>query len=155
MNKNSILHRSGNVTFQSIAGEAILIRMDTGTYYSLNAVGTDFWELLDGRSTIAQHATAIASKYNQKADEFATALISLTQQKGDHKAQQSLADQYDIELEIVQQQIAQLANDFDEAKISQYPQTIAKQFYVTPEMVQDDLIEIAHQLFTDKLITAR
>lgn len=155
MNQDTILQRSDNVTFQSIAGEAILIRMDTGTYYSLNPVGTDFWELLDGRSTIAQHAATIASKYNQKADKLAAAIISLASQKADSKARQALADQYDVELEFIQGHLAELTNAPSGTDFNQYQQDIAQEFYITAEMVQGDLIEIAHEMFSDKLVTTR
>lgn len=63
MNPNTILTRSDNVTFQLVDNEAILIRLDTGTYFSLNKIGTQFWEMLDGRQTIAQHAAAVADQY--------------------------------------------------------------------------------------------
>ena len=63
MNPNTVLTRSDNVTFQVVADEAILIRLDTGTYFSLNKVGTQFWQMLDGQQTIGQHAAAVANQY--------------------------------------------------------------------------------------------
>ena len=64
MDANSRLRRRADVAFQTTDAEAILIRMDTGTYYSLNKIGTELWRRLDGQSTLAQHADAIAEKYN-------------------------------------------------------------------------------------------
>ena len=61
MDKNSILQRAENVTFEVVADEAILIDINTGTYFSLNEVGTEFWEMLDGTQTIEQHAAVIAT----------------------------------------------------------------------------------------------
>jgi len=153
MNRDTILQRSDNVTFQTVAGEAILIRMDTGTYFSLNPVGTVFWELLDGRATIAQHAATIASKYNQKADELASAIIGLIQKKADTRLQQDLADQYDIEIAFIQEHIARLTNAPAGEDLSQYQQAIAEAFYVSPTTVQDDLLELAQTMFADKLVT--
>ena len=63
MNKQSILSRSEGVTYQNVADEVILIRMDTGTYFSLNKIGAEFWEMLDGKQTIQEHAHTIAAKY--------------------------------------------------------------------------------------------
>lgn len=63
MNPNTVLTRSDDVTFQVVADEAILIRLDTGTYFSLNKVGTQFWQMLDGQQTIGQHAAAVANQY--------------------------------------------------------------------------------------------
>ena len=152
MNRDTILQRSEQVTFQSVAGEAILVRID-GTYFSLNPVGTDFWELLDGRSSIAQHAATIAAKYNYKADELAAAIINLARQKANIKAQQALADQYDVELEFIQGHMGELTNAPANTDFDRYQQTIADEFHVTPEMVQDDLIEVAQEMYSDKLVT--
>lgn len=58
------LKRGAKATFQIVADEAILIHMDTGTYYSLNRVGTEFWDRLDGAQTLRQHAAALAQKYS-------------------------------------------------------------------------------------------
>ena len=71
------LKRSANVTFQSVAGEAILIRLDTGTYFSLNKIGTEFWEMLDGQQTIAQQAATIANTYNVDVPMVVADLLEL------------------------------------------------------------------------------
>ena len=64
MDQLTKLRRSANATYQVVAGEAILIRLDTGTYFSLNKIGTEFWDALDGAQTIAGHAAAIAKTYD-------------------------------------------------------------------------------------------
>ena len=64
MDPSTRLQRSPNATFQVVADEAILIHLHTGVYYSLNEVGTVFWELLDGQRTLADCAAQIASEYN-------------------------------------------------------------------------------------------
>lgn len=37
--------------------------MSTGTYFSLNKVGTEFWNQLDGENSIGEHAKEIAGRY--------------------------------------------------------------------------------------------
>lgn len=64
MDDSTVLARSDKATFEVVADEAILIHLDTGTYYSLNEVGTEFWEMLDGEKTIKEHATVTADKYD-------------------------------------------------------------------------------------------
>jgi hypothetical protein len=63
MDASTRLSRSPNTTFQVVADEAILIHLHTGTYFSLNRVGTEFWQLLDGQQTIGHHAATLAKKY--------------------------------------------------------------------------------------------
>lgn len=77
MDAHSRLQRRPDVTFQAVAGEAILIRMDSGTYFSLNKVGTEFWDRLDGQQTIAQHAAALAGKYNVEVAMVTDDLLEL------------------------------------------------------------------------------
>jgi hypothetical protein len=71
LDETTILQRSDNAAFEVVADEAILIRLDTGTYFSLNKVGTEFWEMLDGRQSISDHAAVIAEKY-----EVDTAMVT-------------------------------------------------------------------------------
>ena len=60
----SVLTRSENASYEVVAGEAILIDVNSGTYFSLNAVGTQFWEQIDGTQSIQQHAETIAAKFS-------------------------------------------------------------------------------------------
>jgi hypothetical protein len=63
LHETTVLKRSDNAAFEVVAGEAILIRLDTGTYFSLNKIGTEFWEMLDGEQSIGDHAAVIAKRY--------------------------------------------------------------------------------------------
>jgi hypothetical protein len=145
MDENSILKRAEQVTFQTVAGEAILIRMDTGTYFSLNPTGTDFWELLDGRSPIAHHAVALANKYNHKADTLAAALLEMAQRDSDENEQQALADEYDMDVDVVKGHLAEITAGTQAA-------AIAEEYYITADMVISDLLELAQEMQAEKLI---
>ena len=77
MDAETRLQHSPNATFQIVADEAILIHLNTGVYYSLNDVGTSFWNLMDGQRTIAQCADAIAAEYSAPRDVVLQDLIEL------------------------------------------------------------------------------
>lgn len=77
LDENTILQRSDNVTFEVVADEAILIDVNTGTYFSLNEVGTEFWQMLDGEHTIGQHAATIAAKYDVETAMVVDDLLEL------------------------------------------------------------------------------
>lgn len=139
MNKETILKHSEQVTFQTVAGEAILIRLDTGTYFSLNEVGTDFWELLNGRLTIADHAQTITDKYNAKTAAYVAAL-----RKGEDA--QMLANTYELDLDMVQQHLATVAKDAGQTTV------IKADFTVPVEMVLADLIDLSNKLAKDQLV---
>ncbi len=58
---NSVFERSPSATHQAVAGEAIVIDLNTGSYYSLNETGTWLWENLDGRRNVRQLAQELAA----------------------------------------------------------------------------------------------
>jgi hypothetical protein len=66
-----------NAAHQGVGDEAILINLNTGSYYSLNDTGTKFWELLDGQRTIAACAQLIAAEYEVEAEVVEGDLLEL------------------------------------------------------------------------------
>lgn len=77
MDENTTLKQASNVTFENVAGEAILIHLDSGTYFSLNKVGTQFWKMLDGSQTIAEQARILAEQYDVDAAMVRDDLLEL------------------------------------------------------------------------------
>ena len=125
------LKRSENVTFQNVAGEAILIRLNTGTYFSLNKVGTEFWEMLDGQQTIEQHAITLANKNNRIVQSAATGL-------------QELAERIDREH---QAEARVLVDD-----VREFARAIANKYHVDASTVVSDLLELAEKMAADDLV---
>ena len=77
MEGTTCLRHSANATYQNVADEAILIHLQTGVYYSLNEVGTIFWNLMDGARTIADCADSIAAEYAAPRDDVLLDLLEL------------------------------------------------------------------------------
>ena len=73
------LQRSEKVTFQKVAEEAVLIHLDTGTYFSLNNIGTEFWELFDGERTLKELAEVVANKYEVDVEVVTADLVELVE----------------------------------------------------------------------------
>ena len=130
MNADTILKRSSRATFQVVAGEAILIHLDSGAYFSLNKVGTEFWELLDGQKTIHEHAQVIATQYNQVTNAIADDVRHFAEH---------IAAKYES-AESVVRDIRQLAD------------AIAENYHVETRRVAGDLIELAVKMAADKLV---
>ncbi|HKZ85800.1 MAG TPA: PqqD family protein [Anaerolineae bacterium] len=131
MDATTRLKRSDNVTFQNIAGEAILIRLDTGTYFSLNKAGTEFWEMLDGQQTIEQHAAALAGKNNRIVQAAVDGL---------NDAADRVARDHGAEAQV-------LIDD-----LRGYVQTVNHKYHVDTPRVVSDLLEIAQKMAADKLV---
>jgi len=68
---------SPNAAHQTVGEEAILINLNTGSYYSLNDTGTMFWGLLDGERTISDCAQLIATEYEVEAGIVEADLLEL------------------------------------------------------------------------------
>ena len=56
--------RSEAVAFRIIEGEAVLLSLEAGVYYTLNEVGRVAWELLDGRNSTDAVVSAICTEYD-------------------------------------------------------------------------------------------
>ena len=85
MDKNNVLQQADSVTFEIVANEAILIDINTGTYFSLNEIGTEFWEMLDGSQTIEQQAAIIAAKYEVDTEMVVSDLLELATEMASEK----------------------------------------------------------------------
>jgi len=55
-----------------------VIDLRTGVYYTLNEVGTAFWNMLDGTKTIADCAAAIAAEYNAPLEVVTADLLEIS-----------------------------------------------------------------------------
>jgi hypothetical protein len=51
------------VVYETIDGETILIHLGTGTYYSLDGVGSELWVVLAGGSSVASVLAAATDRY--------------------------------------------------------------------------------------------
>ena len=65
---------------KNVAGEMVLLIPSTGRYFGLNAVGTNFWEKMDGSLTMDEIADAIAEQYKVEATMVKADLQELAEQ---------------------------------------------------------------------------
>ena len=54
---------AANIVHETVEGEVGVVELDSGTYYSLDAVGAEIWDHLIGGSTLDALADFIASRY--------------------------------------------------------------------------------------------
>lgn len=79
LNADSILTRGANASYEVVADEAIIIDVNTGTYFSLNKIGTEFWQMLDGQQSVGQHAEQIATNYGVDAAMVTADMLEVAQ----------------------------------------------------------------------------
>ena len=84
------MQRSSDASYQVVAGEAIVIHLQTGVYYSLNEVGTAFWDLMDGTLSIADCGQRISDMLVGDHPPLAVIVADLTE-IGDKLVNENLA----------------------------------------------------------------
>jgi hypothetical protein len=77
--------RREGVAAQVADGEAVLLDIESGAYFSLNPVGSRIWELCDGTRSTAEIVSVICHEFDV-AEDVATAdtrelLVELEQEK--------------------------------------------------------------------------
>ena len=175
MDAYACLRRRADVAFQVTDAEAILIRMDTGTYYSLNKIGTELWQRLDGQATLAQHADAIAEKYNlilqaivDDVHQLAEALPSVhaARPRQAASAVRELAahipTKHKAEAPAVVAALLEFADEVERAEQLDAPRIASNllrlgesfpgQFGVEGQMFVNDFVELAKQWASEKLV---
>ncbi|MDX6511426.1 MAG: hypothetical protein QOE36_930 [Gaiellaceae bacterium] len=68
------------VVHETIDGEAILIQMETGYYYSLDGSGCDIWNLLAGGCGADEIASRLSARYEAPPEAIAAAVSALVEQ---------------------------------------------------------------------------
>jgi hypothetical protein len=68
---------SRQVIDRVVDGEALLIHLSTGNYFSLNGIGTAIWESLDGTKTIRALAEDISAEYDVDPEQAQADALNL------------------------------------------------------------------------------
>lgn len=58
------------VIFENVEGELILVHLQHGCYFSVDAVGADVWSLIDSGHTHSQIVEAVRFRYDAPADQI-------------------------------------------------------------------------------------
>ena len=146
MNHATVLKRAQNVTFEVVAGEAILIDMNSGTYFSLDEVGTAFWEMLDGSRTLGELAAGLAAKYSQHGARYVAAVQQAYATISEAQID-DLALEYGLEDDEVREHVQMFATQGAEAAAE-----LTAVFTVTPETVLHDLADLVATMQHDNLV---
>ena len=78
LNKYPLPH--SQVAARIVDGSAVIVLADAGEVQVLNSVGTRIWELMDGKKSIGEIATAIEAEYDVTSRQALQDLEELVQQ---------------------------------------------------------------------------
>ena len=65
---------SPQILSETLDGQAVVINLDSGVYYSLDLVGTQIWDALLAGADVDELGTALATRYTGPANEIAAAV---------------------------------------------------------------------------------
>jgi len=77
MDRGTIVGRRERVMAQQVEGDAILLDIDSGEYFSLNEVGGLVWELCDGSRSVGDVAEVLSSEFEVDTTEALSDAIEL------------------------------------------------------------------------------
>ena len=61
--------RQDGVLAQSVQGQTVLLRLDDGSYYAIDAVGALVWELCDGRRSLGDIVAVVHERFAAEEDQ--------------------------------------------------------------------------------------
>jgi coenzyme PQQ synthesis protein D (PqqD) len=59
-----------DVVFRELDGEAVILNLESGMYFGLDAVGTRIWQLLDTHRTLRKTLEALEAEYDVPPDRL-------------------------------------------------------------------------------------
>jgi hypothetical protein len=65
-----------NVLMREVEGEAVLLDLDSGTYYGLNPVGTRIWQLIEAHGRLEAVLEGLHREYEATPDELERDLLA-------------------------------------------------------------------------------
>jgi hypothetical protein len=63
-----------DVVFRELDGEAVILNLETGRYFGLDAVGTRIWQLLDSHRTLRRTLEALEAEFDAPSARLASDL---------------------------------------------------------------------------------
>ena len=62
---------------ETIEGESVIINLENGFYYSLDAVGAEIWQAIDAQHSITAIIDALASRFTSSKEEISSSVHEL------------------------------------------------------------------------------
>ncbi len=86
MQPEEMIAASANAVAREVGGETVLLDLDSGTYFGLNAVGGFIWSLIEKEPrSLAALADAVAADFDVTHDEALRDVTALAQAFAEHE----------------------------------------------------------------------
>jgi len=64
-----------DVIFRELDGEAVILNLDTGMYFGIDAVGTRMWQLLETQASLREVWVALQAEYDATPERLERDLL--------------------------------------------------------------------------------
>jgi hypothetical protein len=71
--------KNKNVAWKVLEGEAVVLSLDSGVYFTLNATGTAAWERIDGATSLEEIGRGLCGQFQVTSEQAQRDLLELTQ----------------------------------------------------------------------------
>ena len=85
MNLSDAFEISGDVVSREVGGETVLLDLASGTYFGLDEIGAQIWQVLEDGGSAAQACEAVLASYDVERDVLerdALALLGQLMERG-------------------------------------------------------------------------
>lgn len=77
--ENSIIVVSNDQVYSDLSGEAVILNLNSGIYYGLNAVGARIWKLIQEPKAVKEIRDILLEEYNVERKNCEQDLLALLQ----------------------------------------------------------------------------
>lgn len=82
--RDSIIRAAGEQVSCDLAGEAAILNLRSGQYFSLNDVGTRIWNLIQEPKTVGAVLESVLAEYDVEPDRIERDLLALFENMATH-----------------------------------------------------------------------
>ncbi len=76
---------SDDAVFRELEGEAVIVHLDSGTYYGLDPVGTRLWQLIDTHGRLQRAFDAALEEFDVEPERLQHDLLQLVSELARHR----------------------------------------------------------------------
>ena len=77
LNLDQTVAVSEDAVFRELDGESVVLNLETGMYYGLDAVGTTAWRAIEPKGTLRQALTRVLAEFDAEPSTAETDLLEL------------------------------------------------------------------------------
>jgi len=76
---NTYPAKNKNVAWKELDGEAVVLNLDSGVYFTLNTTGTAVWQRIDGATSLEEIGRGLWEQFDITVEQAQRDLLELTQ----------------------------------------------------------------------------